>query len=214
MKKLSNKIMTLLALVLVITLAVPNTVPVVEAGSKVAAVKSFRQTDSTKTSVTLKWKKVSGANGYQIQLKSGGEFKTVKTIQKAGTTSYTHKKLKADKSYSFRIRAYKKVGGKKKYGSWKKLTAYTDESEDDTDEPTTEAVTREVWTPQPYVITTAAPAPQTVTTETSTNEQMVWIPSEGSKYHSKSTCSGMKNPRLVPISEAIRAGYTACKRCY
>ena len=44
-------------------------------------------------------------------------------------------------------------------------------------------------------------------------EQMVWIPQSGSKYHSKSSCSGMKDPRQVPISEAIAGGYEACSRC-
>ena len=45
-------------------------------------------------------------------------------------------------------------------------------------------------------------------------EIMVWIPETGSKYHSKSGCSGMKNPRQVTVSEAERMGYTPCKRCH
>lgn len=44
-------------------------------------------------------------------------------------------------------------------------------------------------------------------------ERMVWIPRTGSKYHSKSTCSNMKNPRQVTISEAIRLGYEPCSKC-
>lgn len=43
---------------------------------------------------------------------------------------------------------------------------------------------------------------------------MVWIPQSGSKYHSTPSCSGMKNPRQVSLSEAQSKGYTACKRCY
>lgn len=43
----------------------------------------------------------------------------------------------------------------------------------------------------------------------------VWIPTNGgTKYHSKSTCSGMKNPMKVDISVAKANGYTACKKCY
>lgn len=42
----------------------------------------------------------------------------------------------------------------------------------------------------------------------------VWIPQSGSKYHSTSSCSGMKNPKQVSLSEAQSKGYTACKRCY
>lgn len=45
-------------------------------------------------------------------------------------------------------------------------------------------------------------------------EEMVWIPQSGSKYHSKPTCSGMNNPTQVPISTAKAQGYEACKRCY
>lgn len=45
-------------------------------------------------------------------------------------------------------------------------------------------------------------------------EEMVWIPQSGSKYHSKSTCSGMNNPTQVPISTAKAQGYEACQRCH
>lgn len=43
---------------------------------------------------------------------------------------------------------------------------------------------------------------------------MVWVPQSGSKYHSTSSCSGMKNPSQVTKAEAERQGYTPCKRCY
>lgn len=42
----------------------------------------------------------------------------------------------------------------------------------------------------------------------------VWIPNSGKKYHSRSTCSGMKNPTLVSKSYAESMGYTPCKKCY
>lgn len=43
---------------------------------------------------------------------------------------------------------------------------------------------------------------------------MVWIPSSGTKYHSKSTCSNMKNPKQVTKEEAEEDGYEPCKKCY
>ena len=46
------------------------------------------------------------------------------------------------------------------------------------------------------------------------NSVYVWIPKTGSKYHSSSTCSGMKNPQYVTISVAISSGYTPCSKCY
>ena len=48
----------------------------------------------------------------------------------------------------------------------------------------------------------------------SSDEGEVWIPESGSKYHCKSTCSGMKNPTKVTVEEAESMGYTPCKRCY
>ncbi len=46
------------------------------------------------------------------------------------------------------------------------------------------------------------------------SERMVWIPTNGgTKYHTKSSCSNMKNPIQVTLSEAISMGFSACKRC-
>ena len=45
-------------------------------------------------------------------------------------------------------------------------------------------------------------------------EEMVWIPQSGKKYHSNSSCSGMENPSQVTKSEAENRGYTPCQRCY
>lgn len=43
---------------------------------------------------------------------------------------------------------------------------------------------------------------------------MVWIPNSGSKYHSRSGCSNMKNPRQVTKQEAENEGYEPCKKCW
>ena len=51
------------------------------------------------------------------------------------------------------------------------------------------------------------PAPQK-------SSEMVWIPRTGERYHRKETCSNMKNPSYVTKDEAIRLGYTPCKKCY
>ena len=37
---------------------------------------------------------------------------------------------------------------------------------------------------------------------------------DGKKYHSKSTCSNMKDPEKVTLSKAKAEGFTACKKCY
>lgn len=64
---------------------------------------------------------------------------------------------------------------------------------------------------------TAVPAPDPdpePTAQDKTNSGTVWIPQSGSKYHSTPSCSGMKNPKKVTLSEAQRKGYTPCKRCH
>lgn len=47
-----------------------------------------------------------------------------------------------------------------------------------------------------------------------TQESTVWIPRTGSKYHSNASCSNMKNPSQVTISQAQASGYEPCKKCY
>ena len=68
-------------------------------------------------------------------------------------------------------------------------------------------------------VQTAVCKPSTATVQTVSTgkktEQMVWIPTHGGKkYHSKSTCSNMKDPEKVTLSEAKAEGFTACKKCY
>ncbi|MBE6741392.1 MAG: hypothetical protein E7570_03725 [Ruminococcaceae bacterium] len=67
------------------------------------------------------WKKnATQTSGYQIQYSTYKDFKNAKTVS---ITSYktgarTIKKLKANKKYFVRIRAYKTINGKKQYSSW------------------------------------------------------------------------------------------------
>ena len=66
---------------------------------------------------TVKWKKVTGAKGYQLQYALNKKFKKKKSIQ-TKKTKYTIKKLKKKKTYYIRVRAYKMNGKKKVYGKW------------------------------------------------------------------------------------------------
>lgn len=43
-------------------------------------------------------------------------------------------------------------------------------------------------------------------------ETIVYIDRSSKKYHSKPNCSGMKNPKSIPLSQAKKK-YTACKKC-
>ncbi len=66
-----------------------------------------------KGKVILKWKKVKGATNYQIQYKAGKKWKNTKKKIFA--------KLTKKKKYSFRVRACKKINGKKNYSAWSKV---------------------------------------------------------------------------------------------
>lgn len=68
----------------------------------------------------LKWKKVSGAIGYQVCYSTSLRFKKKNTQETSGTT-ITLKKLKAKKSYYVRIRAFSIVDGVRKYGNYSKV---------------------------------------------------------------------------------------------
>ena len=46
------------------------------------------------------------------------------------------------------------------------------------------------------------------------SDPLVWIPNSGSKYHSNSGCSRMKNPTQVTRSQAEAMGFTPCSKCY
>ena len=75
--------------------------------------KSVKLASGSKTTLTLSWKKVTGAEKYVVQQYVNKKWKTVASTKK---TYYTVKKLKANKSYKFRVRA--KAG--KYYGSYSK----------------------------------------------------------------------------------------------
>lgn len=71
---------------------------------------------------SLSWKKIDGANGYEICMRTGsGEFSNIKTISKGTTIKYTKTGLSKGKTYYFKVRAYKNVSGTKIYGSYSKI---------------------------------------------------------------------------------------------
>lgn len=88
------------------------------ASLKAPTVKTAVYNESA-SSVTVKWSKVSGANGYQVYRAEGknGTYKCLATV-KSSKLSYTDKKLKTDTTYVYKIRAYKSASGKKTYGKF------------------------------------------------------------------------------------------------
>ena len=72
--------------------------------------------------VTVSWKKISGAKGYEVYRSASakGKYKRCKVLASAGSTSYTDKHLTGGRTYYYKVRAYKTSGKKKLYGAYSK----------------------------------------------------------------------------------------------
>ena len=81
---------------------------------------SFKSAKNSKSKkILLKYKKISGAKGYEISYSTDKKFKKAVTKKNTAKTSYTISKLKKGKTYYVRIRAYKMDStGKKVYGKY------------------------------------------------------------------------------------------------
>ena len=64
--------------------------------------------------------KVKNADGYQVYraTKKNGKYKLVKVVKGNKKVSYTNTKLKKNKKYYYKVRAYRTVKGKKVYGAF------------------------------------------------------------------------------------------------
>lgn len=69
--------------------------------------------------VVLSWKKISDVEGYEIQYSTNRKWRGKKT-KRTTKTQCVVKKMKKEKTYYMRVRAYKTVAGKKVYGAWSK----------------------------------------------------------------------------------------------
>ena len=93
---------------------------VVSAKPTLAKAKKVKAKRAGKRKIRVSWKRVTGANGYKVyrSTKKNKGFKAVKTVKSGKTTKYTTGKLKKGKRYYFKVRAYRKVSGKKVYSAY------------------------------------------------------------------------------------------------
>lgn len=70
--------------------------------------------------VTVRWNKISGASGYEVYMSTAqnGKYVNIKTITNGSTVSYINTNLANKKTYYYKVRAYRLVGGKKVYSSY------------------------------------------------------------------------------------------------
>ncbi len=96
---------------------------VVSAKPAPAAPQKVAVKNSAKKTAKLSWKKVAGADGYEVYRSNSakGKFKKIATSKSGKSVSYTNKKLSKNKTYYYKVRAYKNVKGKKVYGEYSKV---------------------------------------------------------------------------------------------
>lgn len=115
MKKQANAI---LSFVLCLVLLAATTVP---AFAALGTVKNLKVSAVTVNSATLKWSKVSGATGYEVQVSTGAGW------QSAAVTSKTTAKLtglRLGTTYRYRVRAYQSGSGVR-YGAASEAVSVT-----------------------------------------------------------------------------------------
>ena len=115
-----KKLFSILSVVIVMIFIFCNTTTIY-AGVKIRTPSTSGITRS-ENCIKIKWKKVNGINGYQIQYSTNKEFKKAKkiTIKSKTTTSKTIKNIGNSKKYYIRIRSYKKNKRKNIYSNWSK----------------------------------------------------------------------------------------------
>lgn len=81
---------------------------------------SVKKLKAKSSAFFVKWKKVSGISGYQIQYSTNKNFKGAKKVfvNSKSAVSKTVKNLKAQKVYYVRVRTYKTVNKTKYFSSW------------------------------------------------------------------------------------------------
>ena len=91
----------------------------------VPAVTGFASGTQTKSAAVLGWDKVSGADGYAVELYTGGKWNEVFRTSDSSVTSCTVGSLKADSIYSLRIRAFKDTDDGTVYSDYTRLAVKT-----------------------------------------------------------------------------------------
>lgn len=96
------------------------TKPAVKPVKKVTVKKQTAKVKAGKKKLTVTWKKDKNVSGYQIKITTKKNFKGAKTYTVKSYKTYKKviKKLKANKKYFVKVRAYKTVGKSKVYGAY------------------------------------------------------------------------------------------------
>ena len=77
--------------------------------------------------ITVKAKKVTGASGYVVyrSTKKTSGFKAIKTVKKSGSLKFVNSKLKAKKTYYYKVKAFVTEDGKRIYSKYSTVKGAT-----------------------------------------------------------------------------------------
>ena len=122
MKKITKRAITIVFMLVLMAGAFQTA----EAAASPAQVNLTAKQTASKT-VTLTWKKVSGADGYEIYRRTGssGSYTKIKTITGGSTLTCKNTGLSIGKKYYYKVRAYDKQGSRiirGKYSTAKSVT--------------------------------------------------------------------------------------------
>ena len=85
-------------------------------------VKNIKAQSTKKKQLKVTWKKIKGVK-YQVQYSLKKNMKNVRIKKNIKKNSVTIKKLKSNKKYYVRVRAYKEINGKKYLGKWSRIVS-------------------------------------------------------------------------------------------
>ena len=93
--------------------------------TRIANVGSFKGSTVSDSAVKLDWSKNDKATGYVIEQYKGGKWTALATTKNNTTLTFTVKGLASATVYSFRIKSFRKAGGKIEYSEYASLKAAT-----------------------------------------------------------------------------------------
>lgn len=81
---------------------------------------AWTKVSAEKGKAVLKWKKTTGASGYEVYMstKEKSGYKKVAALSGSAKVNYTKKSLTSGKTYYFKVRSYTKKGNYKSYSSY------------------------------------------------------------------------------------------------
>ena len=89
--------------------------------SSLAAPTSFKGVNQAGRKIVLTWKSVPSAGGYEIY-RAKGSSKSYTKVKTTGLSRFENTGMTKGSTYSYRIRAYKKIGGKTYYSSYQTVS--------------------------------------------------------------------------------------------